>query len=395
MLLQDYFADQLHQLRTFFDEPDCGAKLLAVDEQLISIVEKTLIKLDGLDDNPHVLHPTTTAFDDVTSYAIAVLNELFSDNEEQREALSKVGVEIPVPGEGDPITRLADYVQRFSDSWPPSEGHYIVILHPESVAVPEQFLDLAAALAGKTTPPIVKWIFFVDSDVVPDDFPDDHPILHLQRWEASSQEVQQEVVDQLESDELPPPDRLRLTSMAAGFAAGEGDMESTQLLHQETIRLSREQGDVPSEATAHYHLGNALLAEQQFDLAEGHLSQSAVLAVDCEMHSLVGMAMTHLGVCLHALERDDEAVAAFDAAAATFDGLGDLPAHARVYDVRALHALSKGDKEQAKIHWSHALSIFESIEPGPLDPVRDAGIEEFQEKLRQHCGGPDVEGAGP
>ena len=264
-------------------------------------------------------------------------------------------------------------------------------LHPESVADPVAFLGFAESVAKLTTPPIVKWIFFVDSTVVPSDFPPDHPVLPLQRWEASNQEVRQDVADQLEQPQIPPAERLKLTSMAAGFAAGEGDLESSELLHRQTIELARQQNDVPGEATAHYHVGNALMAQQQFETAEGHLSQCVILAVECEMHSLVGMAMTHLGVCLDQLDRRDESADAFDAAASTFDGIGDVPAHARVFDVRALQSITKDEVPQAQAHWQKSLALFESIQPGPLDPVRESGIEEIREKLDQHCGGQTTE----
>ena len=91
MMLQDYFADQLHQLRLFFDEPESGAKLLAVDETLIPIVERTLVKLDGLEDNPHVLHPTTVPFSDPAGYASAVLGDLVAENEVFRDDFAAAG----------------------------------------------------------------------------------------------------------------------------------------------------------------------------------------------------------------------------------------------------------------------------------------------------------------
>ncbi|MEL6106324.1 MAG: tetratricopeptide repeat protein [Planctomycetota bacterium] len=387
MLLQEYFADQLTQLQTFLTDDESGARVLAVDQSLIPVVEKTLIKIDSMDENPHVLMPTTIAFNDPTSYAQEVLSDFESENEAFRDTLRDVGVVLPRPGTGEPVSRLALYVQEVSDSWPPSEGNYILLLYPASVADADSFLQLFRSLAEQTTPPIVKWLALLDLAQLPEDFPDDDPVLALQKWEADSDDVQDDVARQLEHEELPPGERLKLTTLAAGFAAGEGDMESSLLLHEQTIELAREQKDVPSEATAHYHMGNSLLAQEQFELAEGHLSESAVLAVDCDMHHLVGMAMTHLGVCLGKMDRDGEAVEAFDAAAKTFDAVGDVPAHARVYDVRAISALEKEEKQEACEHWRTALALFESIQPGPLDPVRENGIEEISAKLEKHCGG--------
>ena len=307
MLIQDYFAEQVSQLRNFIDNPESGVRILGVAPELVPMVERLLAKIDALDENPHVIQAVVGDFENADSYALHVLSVLESSNEQYRDELGEGGVDLPKPkSSGKPIARLADYVQRVSESLPPAIGNIVILLHPKSVHDAGDLLKLVASLGRLTTPPIVKWLLFVEDDVIPEDFPPDHPLLSLQRWHHSSAEVQQGVVEELERDDLPDEERTRLTTMAAGMATAEGDVPSAEKLHRYGIELSKKNKDKVSQASGHYQLGNALLAQEKFAEAEEHFCHTVMLAVENETHQLAGIGMAHLGICLCQLGRLDE-----------------------------------------------------------------------------------------
>ena len=386
MALNTFFAEQFEQLQGFMVSPVEQLRCMRVDPELKPLLLKALARLDEQPDNLHILVYCDAAFANGEQYFRDLLSRLAEEYRRHADALGDVDARFalantkPNDRAGD---RLVRYFAALSESLPDQVGSLALLLDPTEVADDREWQRAMAFLASRTPSPWAKYLVLdrrVDPRLQP--LEGRRASVGTQTFYLPPAEIERRVQDDLRHPErLSAVEQRQYASLLAGFAMARQDYPEAARLQQAAIRRAERDG-VPAEAAnGWYNLGNTRLAEEDYVAAEACYCKAVELCTDHQLHGLLPLALTNLGLTLHRQRRIDDAIRALKTARDVFRAQNHRPGEAHVLDCLATICHQDGRDDTAEKAWLHALAVYDGISAGDCAEVRQAGRADIVMKL--------------
>lgn len=392
MPVQEFFEDQLAQMREFMDEPGRPVRVLAVDEDLKPVLVKMLSGLDNDPNTPHVLIPSDAAFRSPRQFFASLMADVLASYEASAEELLEAGVYEPF-GPNDlthdpPEKRVTLYLSALAESLPDHIGSVVVVLAPQEVTNPEGYREALGWLADNTWSQWVKFLVVDDrvdpKAVVPND---PHPLVETQTFYLPPEELERRLRDAVFHDgSLAPNVRRQYTGMLGGFALSRGDFELAATCYEQQAELTQLDKVPAEEAQAHYCLGNVRMQQGDYAAAEESYGRALELSMAQGQPELTGLVLTQLGTALHRQDRGELAAEAFAAARDTAAAADLTPLVALSLDAEAECFRAAGDDREAERCWKEALAIYDRLDGEAVADIRETGRADVLAKLDELSG---------
>jgi tetratricopeptide (TPR) repeat protein len=386
MSLKSIFAEQIDAIQGFMADPGQSMRVMRYERDVEPLLEKVLVKLDEDENNPHILVVCQSRCDDRKQYLHDLLAELMEQNERHRDGLKRASIQLPIPNnisDRHPLEHVfQQYVSEIAECLPSWSGSYVVVIYPQEITDEPAFKITMEYLATHTQSPLAKFLVF---DRQTD------PILHdiaerterIQVFEFSPDEIEKRVKEDLAGDTLAPQERRQYTAMVGAFAAAKQDYGKAENAQRQALEMARQDGARSEEAAALYNLGNTCLAQDKSQMAAQYFSLSIDAASAEELHGLVAMALTNLGVALQHCGEFEQSLESFDVARRTFKAINNPPGEAYSLDNKAQVLYRAERYEEAEHAWLDALAIYDGITAEMFSKVRETGRDDILTKLKK------------
>lgn len=386
MSLKSLFSEQIEQLRQFMDTPGPTLHAIRHDIDTQTVLEKILVKLDDDSTNDHIMLVCSSECQTANQYAAAILQELADHAAPHADACKEANISLPAAPlnpSGDAIRVLASYVSEFANCLPSGSGCLVVILHPDEVANPADYRQVAQSLAAKTKSQFAKYIVFdrLDKPLL-GNINEDVPRASFQEFQFTPSEMQKRVREDLQGNNLTRQERRQYTAMVGGFEMGKQNYVEAEQAQRDALTLIREDEALAEEPAALYNLANTLLAQDKMPAAEEQYGFAIEAGIREEVHGLVAMALTNLAIALQRQGKCEQALESLAAAESTFRALNNPPGLAYALDNRAQILHKEGRNEEAEQAWLEALAVYEGIDAEMFSQVKDKGQEDILTKLK-------------
>ncbi len=382
MPLQDHFTRQIDSIRDFMAAPDTSLARLEYAAEAEPVVRRILLGLHD-EESAHSMIFCDAPFESDPQYSEQCLQWVVESNEDARQELAEHDVHLPPPPRQRNQAAFAEYLCATRAALPEGVGGYTVVLAPERVADDQAFAAWVEGVARRTTAPGAKLLVLDASEVA-----------RLQGVEDRSQRacrleinfgaegVEAKLRKDLAGDQLSPEERGQYLALASAYDAARQSFPEAIAGLQEALPLLAEHGQPAEYANALYSLGTAHIRAKQATEAEAALAQAAQVCLENALSPLLALVLTNLGVALQALDRIEEAVESFNAAVATFEGLGHLPGKALSLDAKAATLAAAEQNAQAEQAWLDALATYDEVTSEQFAAQRQAACKELRSKLK-------------
>jgi tetratricopeptide (TPR) repeat protein len=388
MPMQEFFQDQLDQLKAFMADPGQTVRVVFVDPDLKPVLTKMLAGLDRDPSTPHVLIPCSARFATRDSFFKALLGELLESYRASAVELVEAGVFEPFSpkdlSRDPPQDRVVLYLSSLAEGLPDHVGSLVVLLDPAEVSDAKGFRDALAWLAGNVWSAWVKFLV-IDDRVKPraKGVEELHERAAVQTFYLPPEEIEARArKTALSSDGISFDARRQAAAMTAGFAIARQDYAAAAEAYRVQSEMAKAVGaGNAEEAQARYGLGNALLAQKDFAAAEVELGRSLELANADRQFAFMAMVLAQLGVAVQGQGRIEQAAECFCVARDTARTANVPPLEGFVLDTAAKCHLAARDAAAAERCWLDALEVYDGIKSDSLADVRDAGRKDVISKL--------------
>jgi tetratricopeptide (TPR) repeat protein len=387
MVLNEFFDEQIRELRQFLEVPGPRLRVVLTDEDTKTVTHRLLAGLENKDDMPHVFVPTDAPF---TSWA-AFFERAYADLVEVYAPFAEpLGGEcVLAPREwsrlrvADPGERFAYGVSLFANALPEEVGAVVFIIDPSEVTDPTGYRSALLFLAQRTPSDWVKFI-------VLDDRQNGHtppllkqlPDVGVQSMYLAPDEMEKRIKKAMaDGIGVTPADKRTYTALLASFAQSRREFDTALTLQREQLEMVKVAGTTQELAASHYNLGNIHLAKNDYIAAIDTYREGLNLALDANILPLVPVILTNLGVSLFRADQKEQAVSTFEIARVYCRKLNSPPTDAHILDCMALCHLADGRAADAARCWEEALRVYDGISAGPLKFARDGGRQYILAKL--------------
>lgn len=155
--------------------------------------------------------------------------------------------------------------------------------------------------------------------------------------------------------------RAKALNGAGVLAESQGDCAAAELLHTESLALSRELGDPRGIAWSLNNLGVVAIDQGDFDRATTLLEESLAVAEAASDAAGIAAALTDLGPLAHYLGQRDQAVELLHRALVVVRKLGNASQLARVLNNLGTLELERGNYDEAQSFFAESLPLHRII----------------------------------
>jgi tetratricopeptide (TPR) repeat protein len=210
----------------------------------------------------------------------------------------------------------------------------------------------------------------------------EHQKIGLQTLYLSPDEIERRVREDLQSPaSLSPAEQRQYKGLLAGFAFSNRRYDEAAEL-QRAWASEAEQASAPGEAaSAHYNLGNTLLAQSAWPQATEAFCKACALTVAHGVTGLAPFAYANLSISLHRQGQFAQAFASLKVARDMFKAQNHRAGEAFVVDMLAQMYALDGRKAEAEKSWRYCLSLYESMTSSTFTDLRTSGSKDVTEKL--------------
>jgi len=215
----------------------------------------------------------------------------------------------------------------------------------------------------------------------------EHEKIGVQTLYLAPEEIERRVHEDLQSPAaLSPAERRQYKGLLAGFAFSNRRYDEAAQLQRAWASEAEQDGAPGDAASAHYNLGNTLLAQSAWPDAIAAFSKACELSIENKLTGLAPFAYANLGVGLHRNGEFAHAFASLKVARDMFKAQNHRAGEAYVVDVLAQMYALDGRKVEAEKSWHYCLTLYEGMTSPTFGDLRTSGTKDVREKL-QHLGG--------
>jgi tetratricopeptide (TPR) repeat protein len=387
--LKSYFPEQFAQLEGFFLSATESVRLLRIDPEMRPMLIKALSRMDEDEAFPHALTLCSQPFTEPVSYFESLYGILRKSYEQNAPALAGQGVTLAAPVDESTTlkapAKFARYASSLAESLPERVGSLVFIVAPDDVADLPQFRKSMAFLAENIHSHWLKMLV-LDLRTAPmlEGLEREHAKIGVQTLYLAPEEIERRVREDLEAPAaLSPAERRQYKGLLAGFAFSNRRYDEAAQLQRAWASEAEQEGAPGDAASAHYNLGNTLLAQSAWPDAIAAFCQACELSVANNLIGLAPFAYANLGIGLHRNGEFAQAFASLKVARDMFKAQNHRAGEAYVIDVLAQMYALDGRKAEAEKSWRYCLSLYEGMTSPTFGDLRTSGSKDVREKLQQ------------
>jgi tetratricopeptide (TPR) repeat protein len=386
MPLASFFEDQLQQLRSFMNQPRHVVRVVEVDPEFRTILERMLAGLDEDTEFPHLLIGHQGVFVSPAEWFSGLQDPLEAQCNAYAADLLEAGIDT-ISRAKDPSARgpwpFLLRAEQLADALPDQCGALVFILDFEHVEDPSGLVRSIEFLADNVRSPWLKFIV-LDERLAPrcaDAFCSNKRVSSQTFW-CSPQEFERRLEAMLSIQQfMAAADRRRTLAMAAAVASANRNHTKAIALQQQQLQDAKATGSPIDQAMAAYGLGTAQLAAGDAEIAAELFLSACQMCSEHDLAELAPMTYTNLGIALYRLGQFEQAFAALRIGSTFYRAQRNLPGEAFVCDNLALMYEELDRPEEAAKVWRYALGRYDSITNSDMADVREAGRADILAKL--------------
>jgi len=388
--LKSYFPEAFAQLEGFFLSATERVRLLRIDPEMRPMLIKALSRMDEDKAFPHAISLCSQPFTEPLASFELLYGILRSSYEQNASALAGQGVTLAAPVDEDALSlkapaRFTRYASSLAESLPERVGSLVFVLAPDEVADLANFRKSIAFIAENIRSDWLKFLVF-DLRTAPmlDGLEREHAKIGVQTLYLAPEEIERRVREDLESPAaLAPAERRQYKGLLAGFAFSNRRYDEAAQLQRAWASEAERDGAPGDAASAHYNLGNTLLAQNAWPDAIAAFSKACELSIENKLVGLAPFAYANLGIALHRNGEFAQAFASLKVARDMFKAQNHRAGEAYVVDVLGQMYALDGRKAEAEKSWRYCLSLYEGMTSPTFGDLRASGSKDVLEKLQQ------------
>jgi len=383
--LKSYFPEQFAQLEGFFLSATERVRLLRIDPEMRPMLIKALSRMDEDKAFPHALTLYSQPFTEPISY----FESLYGVLQKSYEQNAAQGLKLAAPADDSASlkapAKFARYASLLAESLPEQIGSLVFILAPDEVADPPNFRKSIAFLAENIRSDWLK-VLVLDLRTKPmlEGLEGEQAKIGVQTLYLAPEEIERRVQEDLQAPaSLLPEERRQYKGLLAGFAFSNRRYDEAAQLQRAWASEAEQDGAPADAASAHYNLGNTLLAQSSWPDAIEAFSKACELCIEHKVIGLAPFAYANLGIALHRNGEFSQAFASLKVARDMFKAQNHRAGEAYVVDALAQMYALDGRKAEAEKSWRYCLSLYEGMTSTMFADLRASGSKDVLEKLEK------------